>query len=115
MANVKYFNGDIQLGILEECAVAEFDALFPGQKSVRRSGGRLIGLPVGEVRTYDHAAKKWSRAGFLPAQREITYKSNPSRHQCDARCFNATGRTMQCECSCGGQNHGKGAFICLAA
>lgn len=33
-------------------------------------------------------------------------------HVCDARCMNATG--PNCECSCGGKNHG-GAFICQAA
>ncbi len=51
----------------------------------------------------------------LQAERMINYRSNPSRHDCDARCFNATGRTMNCECSCGGKNHGKGSFNCEAA
>ena len=49
------------------------------------------------------------------ADRMVRYKSNPSRHACDARCMNATGRTMNCECSCGGRNHGRGhavAFMC---
>lgn len=45
------------------------------------------------------------------ATRMVVRKSNPSRHECDARCVNATGRTMQCECSCGGKNHGRG-FTC---
>lgn len=43
----------------------------------------------------------------LTAQRMVEYKSNPSRHQCDSRCTHAKGRTMKCECSCGGKNHGK--------
>lgn len=43
------------------------------------------------------------------ATRRIEYKPSPSRHQCDARCQNATGRIMKCECSCGGRNHGKGS------
>lgn len=51
----------------------------------------------------------------VTAQRMITYKSNPSRHECDARCQNAQGRTMNCECSCGGKNHGKGFLVCEAA
>jgi hypothetical protein len=50
----------------------------------------------------------------VQAQRKTQYKAFPSKHECDARCINATGRTMQCECSCGGKNHGKGAFNCAA-
>lgn len=49
------------------------------------------------------------------AQRAIEYKKFASKHECDARCINATGRVMRCECSCGGKNHGKGAFNCVAA
>lgn len=53
---------------------------------------------------------------WIKITRAVTYKSSPSRHECDARCMNATGRTMQCECACGGKNHGKGAaLICEAA
>ncbi len=48
----------------------------------------------------------------VTATRMIAFKSNPSRHKCDARCLHATGRTMNCECSCGGKNHGKGALVC---
>ena len=57
-------------------------------------------------------------SGFAPdgalivADRKIEYKSTPSRHECDARCYNATGRIMRCECSCGGKNHGRGSFNC---
>jgi len=43
----------------------------------------------------------------VQATRKIQYKSNPSRHECNARCTHAKGRTMNCECSCGGANHGK--------
>jgi len=53
-----------------------------------------------------------SRAILIKAARKIEYKSQPSRHECDARCINATGRVMKCECSCGGKNHGKGSFNC---
>lgn len=42
-------------------------------------------------------------------ERKIEYKSNPSKHICDARCMNATGKIMRCECACGGANHGRGA------
>jgi|WetSurMetagenome_2_1015567.scaffolds.fasta_scaffold1904293_1 hypothetical protein len=40
----------------------------------------------------------------LPITRKIYYKSNPSLHICDARCMNAKGH--DCECQCGGKNHG---------
>lgn len=53
--------------------------------------------------------------GFIRATRAIEMKPAPSRHECDARCFNATGRIMKCECSCGGKNHGRGAFVCSEA
>ena len=57
-----------------------------------------------------------SSATWIRATRVVIRKNNPSQHDCDARCFNATGRTMQCECSCGGKNHGKGAVrVCEAA
>jgi hypothetical protein len=29
--------------------------------------------------------------------------------------LNATGRTMKCECSCGGKNHGRGHALQVAA
>jgi hypothetical protein len=35
----------------------------------------------------------------------INGKYSP-RHRCDARCLNAMG--PNCECSCGGENHGRG-------
>jgi hypothetical protein len=50
-----------------------------------------------------HAESK----GWIKIDRTVEYSSNPSKHACDARCTHATGRTMRCECSCGGKNHGK--------
>lgn len=41
---------------------------------------------------------------LLPVTRKICYKVNGSRHKCDARCTSAKGNN--CECSCGGVNHG---------
>ncbi|MEX2739955.1 hypothetical protein AB3480_00650 [Rhizobium mongolense] len=52
---------------------------------------------------------------LVPATRMIEFKSNPSKHVCDARCMNATGKIMKCECSCGGKNHGKGGYMAVAA
>jgi hypothetical protein len=53
--------------------------------------------------------------GWTRITRTVEMKSAPSRHECDARCMNANGRTMNCECACGGANHGKGRFMCEAA
>jgi hypothetical protein len=81
---------------------AEFSTRFPGIKGRRfDSFEMLVGVPEGGT-----------RADAMPVTRSIEYKSFPSRHECDARCINATGRVMRCECSCGGKNHGKGAFNC---
>lgn len=71
---------------------------------------------------YDNGTRNMPRiwdadgARWLRATRVVIMKNNPSRHECDARCMNATGRTMNCECACGGRNHGKGSRItCEAA
>lgn len=52
-------------------------------------------------------------AGWLGITRVIELKSNPSKHECDERCLNATGRVMKCECACGGRNHGRGNSVCM--
>jgi hypothetical protein len=57
-------------------------------------------------RIYDKAGARWLRCTRIVTLK----KSNPSRHECDARCMGATGKTMNCECACGGRNHGKGAL-----
>lgn len=49
---------------------------------------------------------------WIKVTRVIKYNAFGSKHECDARCMNASGRTMNCECSCGGINHGKGKFNC---
>lgn len=79
----------------------------------------------GMARSRDVAAKVGYRDGILcgyaegrgwiAVTRQIEMKASPSRHVCDDRCVNATGRVMKCECSCGGVNHGKGRFMCEAA
>lgn len=46
---------------------------------------------------------------WIKIERVVEFKSNPSRHECDARCTHATGKIMRCECSCGGKNHGRAA------
>ena len=66
---------------------------------------------------YDQGERKLPRfwveeTGWVRATRVVIRKRSPSNHKCDVRCLNATGRTMQCECSCGGKNHGKGKIVC---
>lgn len=41
--------------------------------------------------------------GYSEVVRTVNYKTNPSMHECDARCMFANGRTMNCECACGGK------------
>ncbi len=53
--------------------------------------------------------------GWVQITRTVQMKSSPSRHECDARCMSASGRSMNCECACGGRNHGRDAFVCEAA
>ncbi len=68
---------------------------------------------------WDQGERKMPRiyvdGAWVRVTRVVTRKSSPSNHECDARCMNATGRTMQCECSCGGKNHGKGRILCESA
>lgn len=58
---------------------------------------------------YHVGTKSW-----VKIERVVEYKAFASKHVCDARCMQATGKIMKCECSCGGKNHGKG-FIAVAA
>jgi hypothetical protein len=112
MAKVLYFNGETELKNVTDMPNAEFAKRFPGVKGRRSDGYSMwVGRP-------DHLTERfipgegWDRSDLLPVERVVSYKSNPSKHVCDARCMNATGRTMNCECSCGGKNHGRAAFNC---
>jgi len=102
MANIKYF-ADVDGGETFELdgvygmPNAEFATRFPGTKGRSHdSFTKRVGYVVG-TRT------------ILPVTRTIQYKAFPSKHDCDARCMFARGKTMNCECKCGGKNHGKGA------
>lgn len=94
MAKIKYFNGENELS------------------GVYHDNGKFFGYVSKEDLVFV-TGKGWT--GYVQADRVIEYKSNPSRHECDARCMNATGRVMKCECSCGGKNHGRGSFVCAEA
>ena len=47
-----------------------------------------------------------SNGVMLPVTRMITYKSQPSLHECNAKCMNGKCNGT-CECRCGGKNHGR--------
>lgn len=97
MAKFLYFAGEVEL---------EPKSVF----YAGRNGRTAFGSPIGHVPVFI-PGKGWDR-GEMQVTRTVEYKSNPSKHVCDARCMNATGRTMKCECACGGKNHGRGAFAC---
>lgn len=44
---------------------------------------------------------------WVKISRVVDYKIKGTKHKCDSRCQSARGRTMNCECACGGKNHGK--------
>lgn len=115
MNKTLHFNGETELTRISGMANAEFAKRFPGMKGRKFDGyAMLVGTPAGHASVFV-AGEGWNHGPVLPVERVITFKSNPSNHICDARCMNATGRTMQCECSCGGKNHGRAAFSCEAA
>lgn len=60
-------------------------------------GGELVEVAYGQ---------KCPLCGDRHRARRIVYAANPSRHTCSAKCRTATG--PNCECSCGGRNHGAG-------
>lgn len=92
MANMRYFKGDVQLA----------GVFYGGPR-----GMTPIGYLSDELAAWKAGGP---RATEVQADRKIEYKSSPSRHVCDARCVNATGRVMKCECACGGKNHGRGTL-----
>ncbi|KGC70803.1 hypothetical protein DP57_6329 [Burkholderia pseudomallei] len=99
MARIKYFNGTQELKNIHGIDREKFAQVFPGVKGRRWDGfSMMVGYPLD------------GSSGPIPVERVIEFKSNPSRHACDSRCLNAQGKVMRCECSCGGLNHGRGAF-----
>lgn len=97
MANIKYFHGADELRNVYAMPRKEFEAKFPGVKGIGWDWySRLVGINESRELVY--------------ADRRIEYKQFPSRHECDARCLNANGKIMRCECSCGGKNHGLGTM-----
>lgn len=97
MATYRYFNGMTELTNVGRHTEDRF----------------MTGTDPANPPVYDRIAKKWT--GYVKVERTIRMKAMPSKHECDARCMNATGRNMECECACGGKNHGRGSFSCVAA
>ena len=93
----RYFAGDRRLTRVRH----------DGSRSTRPAA--FSGFPEGVEPEYI-PGEGWT-GGLVRADRVIRYKANPSRHECDSRCMNATGRTMTCECACGGRNHGRGRAV----
>jgi len=96
MAKIKYYNGTTELIYVHPIKNEKFLA---------------IGGVMSKDNYYDCCLRMAGcdpkdSVTVLPVTRKIEYKSNPSKHKCDARCVNAKGHS--CECSCGGQFHGSG-------
>lgn len=111
MANIAYF-ADLPNG-----ETVEFRATV---KRVQLNNGmtrsHVVEPRVGYYKDADKALYGYIEGrGLLKITRNVVMKSSPSRHECDARCMFATGRTMNCECACGGKNHGRGGIVCEAA
>lgn len=101
MAKMKLFsdwNGEtVELSHYDLMKRSKFIEMFPGVKGKNYDG-------------FDKFVGKHPVTGqIIPITRRISFGINPSLHKCDARCMNAKGNN--CECACGGANHGKG-FSC---
>lgn len=93
----KYFSGDTELKGAYPLGRADVRALFPTGKIVKYDDFNLV------VGTIDG---KYTTTNFLPVTRVVRFNPEGSNHKCDGRCLNARG--VDCECSCGGKNHGAG-------
>jgi hypothetical protein len=89
----KYFCGDIELNSIWGEPNARFLAIGgkPSKHNYYDSFKRLVGT---------------DGKALFPVERTIYYKKHPSLHKCDGRCLHAKGQN--CECACGGKNHGLG-------
>lgn len=96
MAKIRYFNGDIELKNAHCVSNEEFLAMggIMSKHNFYSHQTRFVGHTMSGIDK------------VLPVTRKVILKSNPSKHKCNAKCINATGH--QCECECGGVNHGRG-------
>lgn len=93
----KYFSGEVELR-----------GSYPLPRETVRAQ-----FPTGTIKRYDSFSLlvgavdgKYSTSEFLPVTRIVRYNEAGSKHKCDGRCLNA--KRGDCECSCGGRNHGLG-------
>ena len=96
---VKYFHGDKELFICgDRMSLIEAREQYPQFKRFARvdSFDCVAGCLLGE--------ESIRHAKIYPATRKVFFNLYGSKHKCDARCRNAKGHN--CECSCGGENHG---------
>lgn len=93
----KYFSGTTELRGSYPVARATVRAMFPEGKIQKFDDFSLL------VGTVDG---KYSTTNFLPVTRIVRYNPEGSNYKCDGRCLNA--KRGDCECSCGGRNHGAG-------
>lgn len=106
MAQLRHFsdlNGNtVRLDFVTAMPNDKFRAQWPNVKGLRYDGYQMwVGRQTG-VKDY------------LPVTRRIDMKSNPSKHECNAKCLNGA-HNGRCECKCGGMNHGRGLFTSLIA
>lgn len=97
--NTVYFfdgpGGAIELNGCNPMDNEKFTAKFGGVLALRYdSFSRMVGY-----------AGNWTLGSVMPITRRISYKSNPSLHECGAKCRSGKPGGV-CECSCGGKNHG---------
>lgn len=93
----RYFSGSVELRGSYPLSRELVRAQFPIGKIVRYDD---FNLSVGTV------DGKYSTSNFLPVTRVVIHNPGGSNHKCDGRCLNA--KSVDCECSCGGVNHGAG-------
>lgn len=72
---------------------AEFSARFPSVAGRKYDSNRF-------------QVAKDTAGNIRPVTRSIEFKKRKTLHKCDARCLYARGK--DCECQCGGINHGRG-------
>jgi hypothetical protein len=101
-ASVTYYHGETKLHTITSERKEKAIERFPNQKRFVKNDS--FSVMVGWLPEMDCFK---NRGEWVPATRRIFFKKNPSLHKCDARCQNAKGH--DCECSCGGANHGKNA------
>lgn len=100
MARIKYFSdvtGEAsELKSISSMPNQEFAVRWPGVKGFRFDG-------------YQMQVGRNERGELVPVTRKIEFKSQPSLHECNAKCLHGK-HNGKCECKCGGKNHGAGMF-----